>query len=76
MLDSTIHWINHYPVGKYMGNQETTIMPMGSAIHLLNNWGQMKKKKTKTKKERKGKKRLKVSLTLNTIQNEGEFLAL
>ena len=22
-VDSAIHWMNHYPVGKYMGNQET-----------------------------------------------------
>ena len=20
-LDSAVHWINHYPVGKYLGNQ-------------------------------------------------------
>jgi len=40
---------------------------VGSAIHLLNNWGRKKKKKEKRKKQ------LKVSLTLNTIQNEGKM---
>ena len=38
---------------------------VGSAIQLLNEWGRMKKKKRK--------KQLKVSLTLNTIQNEGKM---
>ena len=38
-----IHWINHYPVDKYLGNQLRgidwiEIYLVDSAIHLLNNW--------------------------------------
>ena len=39
MLDSAIRRINHYPAGKYEGNQLHSIYPMDSVIHLLNNWG-------------------------------------
>ena len=44
MLDSAIHQINHYPVGKYYGNQYYTnrwivIYPVDSATQRLNNWG-------------------------------------
>ena len=38
-LDSGIQRINHYPVDKYEGNQ--LHYPPDSAIHLLNNWGQI-----------------------------------
>ena len=43
-LDSAIHRINHYPVGKYYGNQYYTnrwivIYPVDSATQRLNNWG-------------------------------------
>ena len=42
-LDSPMHRINHYPVGKYYGNQYYTnrivIYPVDSATQRLNNWG-------------------------------------
>ena len=45
-LDDAIHWINHYLVDKYQGNQlhyplDREIYAVGRAIHLLNNWGQL-----------------------------------
>ena len=36
--DTTIHWINHYPVDGWEGFGGT--FPLGSTIQLLNNWGQ------------------------------------
>ena len=60
MLDSTIQWVSIWETKKPVGLE---IHLVGSAIRLLNNWGQMEKKKKNRKKQ------LKVSLTLNTIQN-------
>ena len=44
MLDSAIHWINHYVALKYKGNHYTIhwseIYQVDSVIPLLNNWGQ------------------------------------
>ena len=34
-VDIVFHWINHYPVDKYYGNQLR--YPVDSAIHLLKN---------------------------------------
>ena len=42
MLDSTIQWVSIWETKKPVGLE---IHLVGSAIHLLNNWGRMKKKK-------------------------------
>ena len=36
-LDSTIHWINHYPLDNSIGF--ASAYPVDSAIHHFNNWG-------------------------------------
>ena len=38
-LDSTIHWINHYPADKYYAIRWIAIYPVDSAIQRLNNAG-------------------------------------
>ena len=49
-MDSTIHWINHYPVDKYEENQLRYPVDRDNAIiHLLNNWG-LRKLQDKTDK--------------------------
>ena len=42
MLDSTIQWVSIWETKKPVGLE---IHLVGSAIRLLNNWGQMEKKK-------------------------------
>ena len=40
-VDSTIHWINHYPLDNV--NDFDSTYPLDSAIHPLNKWGQLAK---------------------------------
>ena len=42
-VDSAIHWINLHPVDNPIGFPNT--YPLDSAIHLLNNWGQIMENK-------------------------------